>query len=110
MARYGYARPMDTLGFPAGQAQLEDVVVKGVKKPTDSDPYSRHAPKSNVPRAPISNKKPRPVGMRDDDAVAHPDIVMMPRKKTATQEVHVERKVVDQTFAPLTEEEKQMSY
>ena len=45
--------------------------------------------------------------MRDDDAVAHPDIVMMPRKKTATEEVHVERKVVDQTFAPLTEEEKQ---
>ena len=64
-------------------------------------------PKSNVPKVPISNKRPKPVGMRDEDEVSHPNMVMMPRKKAApSEDLHVQRKEVDLTFAPLTKEEK----
>ena len=105
MARYGYARPMDTLGFPTG-SQMDDVVVQGVKKPADSDPYSRHVKKSNVPKVPFSNKRPRPIGMRDEDEVSHPNVVMMAKKKPIQEEIVIERKEVDLTFTPLTEEEK----
>ena len=64
-------------------------------------------PKSNVPKVPISNKKPKPIGMRDEDEINHPNVVMMAKKKTAPPvDMHVMRKEVDLTFAPLTKEEK----
>ena len=44
--------------------------------------------------------------MRDEDEVSYPNVVMATKKKTVKEEIVIERKQVDLTFAPLTEEEK----
>ena len=46
-----------------------------------------------------------PIGMRDEDHV-YQNVVMMPKKKVQHDEFQYERREIDQTFAPLSEEEK----